>query len=342
MITRFSPLCTLDVTHAYYGGACRDFTYVVPADTAALLKRAKMLLRVMDGRVHVLFEADGDGTPLLQLPGARLRLGLQLANPSFFNFTILPMAPGVEVAVYANPAGATALAAPVAAALTGRVLTRTLSRADRPVTVTVTNAANQGPAPVTVSQAGQGSVSFDLDGLGPGLYTVKEDYTGVPATVTTTHYADAELSREALFGVIEIEVAAAFYTAPAAFTIAFDAPAETLNYYVVAANYTDTEFGQLGVAHSATLAGDADVPVIAFTKIPSSAFTAAELPISLLGGDAGRVVLFRSSGPVKRRNGGYPGVQLVRDGAVIRSGLPQAAPDRPSADLVVHLSKSKP
>jgi hypothetical protein len=342
MITRFLPLCTLDVTHTYYGGACRDFTYLVPADTAAVLRRAKMLLRVMDGRVHVLFEAAADGTPLLALPGARLRLGLQLANPAFFNYTILPMAPGVETAVYANSAAATALAAPVAAPLTGRVLTRTLSRTDRPVTVSVANAANEGPAPVTVTQVGAASASFDLDGFAPGLFTVTEDYTGVAITVTTTQYADAELSREPLFGVIEIEVAAAFYTAPAAFTIAFDAPTETLNYYVVAANYTDTEFGQLGVAHSATLAADAGVPVIAFTKIQSSAFTAAELPISLLGGDAGRVVLFRSSGPVKRRNGGYPGVQLVRDGAVIRSSLPQAAPDRPSADLVVHLSKSKP
>ncbi len=342
MITRFSPLCTLDVTHTYYGGACRDFVYVVPADTAALLKRARMLLRVMDGRVHVLFEAAEDGTPLLTLPGARLRLGLRLANPSFLNFTILPMTPGAEVAVYANRAAATALVPPVAAALTGRVLTRTLSRTDRPVTVTAVNADNKGPEPVTVSQAGQPSISFDLDGFAPGLFTVKEDYHGVPITVTTTHYADAELSREALFGVIEIEVAAAFYTTAAAFTIAFDAPAETLNYYVVAANYTDTEFSQLDVAHSATLAADAGVPVITFRKIPSSAFTAAELPISVLGGDSGRVVLFRSNGPVRRRNGGYPGVQLTRDGAVIRSSLPQAAPDRPRADQVVHLLKSKP
>ncbi len=340
MITRFLPLCTLNVTHTYYGGACRDFTYVVPADTAALLRRARMLLRVMDGRVHVLFEAAEDGTPLLQLSGTRLRLGLQLANSAFFNFTILPMAPGAEAAVYVN--AGTTLAAPVAAKLAGRVLTRTLSRTDRPVTVTVANAATQGPAPVTVSLADQTSVSFDLEGFAPGLFTVKEDYTGVPDTVTTTYYVDAELSREPLFGVVEIEIAAALYAAPAAFTIAFDAPAETLNYYVVAANYTDTEFGQLGVAHHTTLAADAGVPVIGFTKIQSSAFTAGELPISVLGGDAARVVLFRSSTPVKRRNGGYPGVQLVRNGAVIRSSLPQAAPDRPNADLVVHLSKSKP
>ena len=144
------------------------------------------------------------------------------------------MAPGVEAAVYANLAAGTALAAPVAAAITGRVLTRTPSRADRPVTVTVANAANQGPAPVTVSQAGEPSVSVDLDGFAPGLFTVKEDYTGVPITVTTTHYVDAELSREALFGVVEIEVAARSTHAPA-FTIAFDAPTETLKYYVVAA-----------------------------------------------------------------------------------------------------------
>jgi hypothetical protein len=290
----------------------------------------------------VLFEAAEDGTPLVTLPGAQLRLGLQLANPSFYNFTILPAAPGVEAALYTSTGGATTLAAPVAVPLTGRVLTRTLSRVDRPVTVSVANAANEGPEPVSISQAGTASVSFDLDALAPGRYTVTENYHSVPIIVTTTQYADAELSREALFGVVEIEVAAAFYTAPPAFSIAFDAPTETLNYYVVAVNYSDTEFGQLGVAHSATIAGDAGVPVIPFTKIQSGAFTSAELPISLLGGNANRVVLFRSSAPVKRRNGGYPGVQLVRNGEVIRSSLPQAAPDRPSADLVVHLSKSKP
>jgi hypothetical protein len=210
------------------------------------------------------------------------------------------------------------------------------------VTVTVLNAANQGPEPVKVTEAGQASVSFELDAFEPGVFTVEENYHTVPIKVPTTRYVDAELSREALFGVVEIAVDAAFYTTPPAFTIAFDAPTETLNYYVVAVNYTDTEFGQLSVAHSATIAGDAGVPVIAFNKIQSGAFTSAELPISLLGGNANRVVLFRSSAPVKRRNGGYPGVQLVRNGDVIRSSLPQAAPDRPSADLVVHLSKSKP
>ena len=37
--------------------------------------------------------------------------------------------------------------------------------------------------------------------------------------------------------------------------------------------------------------------MIPFTR-PSSAFTSAEAPINLLGGNAGRVVLFRSSAPV--------------------------------------------
>ena len=342
MITRFLPLCTLDVTHVFYGGACRDFTYVVPEDTARLLERGRMLLRVIDGRVHVLFEAADDGTPLRPLPGERLRLGLQVANAAFFTFTVLPVTPGVEVAVYTSAGGATALSAPVAATLTGRVLARTLSRTDRPATVTVTNAASLGPLPATMTTAGQTAVSFELDGYTPGLLTLKEDYTGVPITVNKTYYADEEMSRDALFGVVEIELASAFYTTPPAFTIAFDAPTDTLSYYIVAANYTDTEFGQLDVAHKATVAADAGVPVIAFTKIQSSAFTAADLPISMLGGNPARVVLFRSSAPVKRRNGGYPGVQLVQNGAVIRNGLPQAAPDRPSADLVVHLSKSKP
>ena len=195
------------------------------------------------------------------------------------------------------------LAAPVAAPLTGRVLTRTLSRTDRPVTVSVANAANEGPAPVTVSQGGALSASFDLNGFAPGLFTVTEDYTGVPITVTTSQYVDPELSRDALFGVVEIEVAAAFYPAPAAFTIAFDAPTETLSYYVVAANYTDTEFGQLGVAHSATLAGDAGVPVIAFTKFSRarSPPPAADQPARRRCGSRRAVPLERAGQAPQRR-----------------------------------------
>ena len=337
MTTRFLTLFTLEVTHAYYDGACRDFTFLIPADTAAMLKRGRLMVRVVDGRLFVLFEADETGRPVVPAPGAILRLGLQLTNASFANFTAVTFALGSELAVYANGAAAGALDAPVTAVPAGRFLTQTLAQAGRPVDVTMTNAAGQGPKAATVTDADQASASLDLVNLRPGRYTLVEHY---PAAVnlSTEYYLDPELSRQSLFGIVEIAVANAFYAAAPAFTIAFDAKEETLKYYVVAHEYNDVEFGQLGVAQSA-----ANGPVdVTFSKKLVGAFTSSDLPATFFTADGAKVALFQSDAVVKRRVRGYPRIELSRNGEVIIGNLPQVAADRPTADLIVHLSKPKP
>lgn len=338
MTTRFLVLCTLDVTHVYYGGSCRDFTFVIPDDVAGLLRRGRLLQRTLDGKLYVLFEADENDAPLTPLPGAVMRIGLRLNNAFFSNFTSLAFSPGSAVAVYTNGAGGTQLGAPATALLSGRLLTAALSQDARPATVTATNAGGLAPPPIVVTAAAdQESVSFDLTGFPPGLYTVVEKYPG-NVEHTSVFYLAPELAHEPLFGVVEIAIAAGFYAAPPAFSIAFDARAETLKYYVVGRNYTDPEFDQIAVTQMSANGP----PEIAFTKKLPASFTPSDLPPSLVAPGGDKLALFESTALVKRRAGGYARVQLSRQNAVVISNLPQVTPDRPNADLIVHLSKPKP
>ena len=338
MTTRFLVLCTLDVTHVYYGGACRDFAFVAPADTAAVLRRGRLLMKTLDGRLYILFEADDNDAAMTPMPGAILRVGLQATNTAFANFTALTFSPGSEIAVYTNGGGNAQLGAPTTAIPTGRLLTRTLTQADRPVTVAPTNAAGPAPTPTTITAAlDRPDVSFDLGAFRAGLYTLTESYPN-NVTHSATYYFDPELTREPLFAVVEIAIAPAFYAAPPSFAIALDAKAETLKYYVVARDYTDPEFDQIGVAQFVAQGQ----PEITFTRKLPAAFAPSDLSPALLVSGSAKLALFHSDAPVKRRAGGYARVQLSRNGEVIISNLPQVAADRTNADLIVHLSKPKP
>ena len=151
---------------------------------------------------------------------------------------------------------------------------------------------------------------------------------------------DAELLREGLFGLVEIEVDPAFYAAPPAFEIAFAAREETLKYYVVARDYALGEFNQLEVT-DAGFATDAR-PKIDFDRVAPSAFTTDDLPAALLGGADTRIALFRSQAPVARREKARKRIQLVRSTGstdVIIAQLPQPGAAAPAANLVIHLSK---
>jgi len=81
----------------------------------------------------------------------------------------------------------------------------------------------------------QPSVSFDLTGYPPGAYTVAR--SSRRRQERDSYYVDPELSRDSLFGIVEIAIAQAFYNAPPAFKISFEAREETLKYYVVASEF---------------------------------------------------------------------------------------------------------
>jgi hypothetical protein len=98
----FRPLFTLAVTHAYQGGPCRDLGFVIPAETERLLRGARLFPKALDGRLHVFFEADEGGTPLVSAAGRILRIGLQILDPAFLNVSALPFDPAKAVALYVS------------------------------------------------------------------------------------------------------------------------------------------------------------------------------------------------------------------------------------------------
>lgn len=116
MKIQFKTLFTLAVTHAWYGGICRDLGLVLPGDTERLLRGGRLITKSLDGRLHVLYEADESGAPLVSAAGRNLRIGLKLLNPLFPHFTAAVIDPSAGTPLYSNVADPARLDAPIAAA----------------------------------------------------------------------------------------------------------------------------------------------------------------------------------------------------------------------------------
>ncbi|MGA7215313.1 MAG: hypothetical protein WBX20_14005 [Terrimicrobiaceae bacterium] len=336
MNTQFKTLFTVAIAHGYYSGNCEDIHFIVPGDAAQLLKNGRLLARELDGMFYVLFEADDSGAAWAPITGRTLRVGLQLANPFFSNFTADDASQGSSRRLYKNSSVPTALDAAMNVTLSGRVFSHALSDSQRPVTVTLKDSAGQTLRSESLLAAhNRSAVSFDLAGEAPGTYTIEEVYP--TSTKQTVYYFDPELLQAGVFGVLEVKIHSAFYAAAAELQIAFDARQETLNYYVLANNYSESDLNLLSVTDAGFT--DDGRPQIAFDRISSASFTAAEISPSLLGGNSAGVVLFRSQASVKRTQKARKKIQLKKNGEVLVAQLPQPGPEKANADLIIPISK---
>jgi hypothetical protein len=332
MITSFHTLCTVAVSHGYYRDICRDFDFIVPADSAATLRNGKLIARVQDGQLHLLYEADGEGAALIRLAGTTLRFGLKLLNPQFSNFSDVAVVPPL----YRNSVIAGRLDLAQGVAMTGRLVHHVITTSNRPVTVTVSNEEGHQIKTETITTANDRSaVSFDLAGHPAGVYSVVEKYPD--ETVTASYYSDPELQRAGVSGVVEIKIAAGFYALPPAFIISFDAKQETLKYYVVAGNYTAAELDHLSVSDTGYV--DEGRVRIDFIRVPSASFASDDIPSGMLVKEGEKIVLFKSETPVARRETARKKIQLSNNGDVLIRNLPQAGADRVSGDFFIHISK---
>lgn len=329
-MSRFDILLSLKVTHAYYGGLCRDFSFVLPQDTVKLMRGHRLISRDLDGVLHVLYPSDGSSAPLV---GQTLRIGLKLLNPGFGNFTAIGFNPTSVSALYRNDAVPGQLDAPEQVTLIGQKLTVPLTEAARPATIELRDASGDTLRSEMVADD-RSSVSFDLMGIPPGSCVVEEAYPG-NVTHSTACYLDPELRQAGVLGLVEIRIDGSFPASPPAFEIAFDARTEILKYYLVVRNYSSAELNQLSVSDIGF--PEDSRPQIVFTKVPAASFTSAEIPPALLGG--GDVVLFKSQGPVARQAKGRRKIQLSRNGDVLIEHLPQPGAEKPDADMIVHVSK---
>lgn len=334
MIVRYPSLFTLAIAHGFYeDGTSRDFDFVLPADTATLLRRGRLVARTLDGTLHVLFQAGADGTPVASIDGQTLRIGLRLQNPSFFNFTSSPGSPGTAIARYRNATDPATLDAAEAVTRQGRLLSHALGSAVRPLTVTLTNAQGIEVATDTLASGDdRTTVSFDLSGQPGGAFSVQEG-----SGPTTTYYVDAELAAAPALAVVEIAVDGDFYTTAPAFEVAFAAAEDTLKYYVVVRDHSEAEIATLSVSDAGFEEQSRDE--VTFARV--DALGSDDLSESLLTGDDEDVtaVLFKSDTPVARRQEGLKRIQLSRNGDVLIGSLPQPG-GRAGADAIVHVKKS--
>lgn len=328
----YRPLFSVVVEHGYYPGACSDISFIVPASTRQALAAGRLLSRVQDGRFIVLYESLDNGDPVASLAGSSLLFGLGLANPHFSNFTV-PVATAGQLALYANAAAPDQLAAPVSCRLLAPTLRVMPSLATRPVDLAVLRAAT--PVAGATLAAGEDEALFPTSNWLPGVHELRESYPG--QTVNQALLLEPELAAQAIWGALAIKVDASFPATPPTFRISLAARQERLKYYVVAKNYGAAEFGQLNVLDAG--AADDGRPAVPFEMVAVGDFTATDLPPEILGDAGARIVLFQSTAPVPRRERGYRKLQLRRNNEVLVKHLPQAGPDRPQANFIVHLSK---
>jgi hypothetical protein len=339
MSVRFKRLLTVHVAHGYYGGRCKAAGYIAPADTEGALRRGRLVAKYIEGSLCVYYEADDAGVARVSLAGRILRFGLKPTDASFSNITDLAFSPGAQVSLHGNTVDPEVLDTPTTAILAGRILRHVLSRDARPATVTVTAADGSLLREETVTQVdGRSMVSLDLAGAAAGPFTILERYPDA-TEAETQGYLDRELKAEAVIGIVHLAIDPSFYETPPEFTVEFAARREVLKYYVVAKNYKDKDFEALVVSDEGYEEEARDR--VTFARVASGEFSAEEPSVAALGGtDASSVVLFRSQEPVPRRQGGRKSIRLKQKDDVLIENLPQPHPERASADLIVHLSKT--
>ena len=150
---------------------------------------------------------------------------------------------------------------------------------------------------------------------------------------------DPELWQKGAFAVIEIDIDPAFYASPPAFRIRFRARVETLRYYVVARGFSNGDLDQLAVKELTSSPGQPGELVFERPQQP----TADEKSrTDSLATDGAKVLLFRSVIAIARQERSAKQIQLMRSTEPVIERLPQPGKDRGTADLIVHLSKSKP
>ncbi len=347
-LMKFPTLFTVSIFHEYYTSQeCQDFSFVIPADSNQLLKNGKLIAKIYEGKLYVLFQQDETGQALVKLTGKTLRFGLKLLNPFFSNFTNF----NLSCPLYRNVTAPDAIAAAQSVTFVGNLFSYELKKVPRPITVNLKDRNDQVlQTDIVTVENDRSTISYDfkLTNQAVGLYRIEESDAG--NIETTDYYFDPELQSQNLFGVIEIAIADSFYPPPPPvippavpppefkhpeFAIAFTAKQETLKYYVIGQNYTDADIAQLSVA-------DAGASPISFTKFLPNVFTAKDIPPSLLGDRDANIVLFSSPiDAVKRQEKSRQKIELRKNGTTLISHLPQPRPDRPTANLIVQLSKPK-
>jgi hypothetical protein len=328
----FATVLTVDIQHGFYQGACRDFDFTIPADSQALLRNGKSFARIRDGRLYVLCEMAQPGVPASSLSGRHVQIGLRLRNPAFSNFTDLSGL-DIDTPVFRNAADPATLDAAVPHRLAGDQLSHRLAATDRPMMVRLRDSEGIGLFSETLSaEDPRDAFALNLAPYPTGVLLVEEQ-TGSGIS-DRLYYHQPEFFEQGVFGIIDLRIDGSFYSTPPQFSIPFSARSDVLKYYVVARKYSNDDMDELSVAD----AGDGTS--IQFNKLVAGSFGSDDIPADLLldADAAAKAVLFKSTGPVARREQARSKIQLKKKNDVLMGNLPSPSASRPNADVIIEIS----
>ncbi|MBD2563969.1 MULTISPECIES: hypothetical protein [Nostoc] len=328
---QFSILFTVAILHNYYSEASQgsqDFSFMIPADTAQLLRNGKLITKICDRKLYVLFEADEANAPVASIVSETLRFGLKLQNPFFANFTDLDFDISSYTPLYSNSTNLNQLDVVKEISLVGHVFSHSLTNDTRPVMVTLKNTNNQVLQTDTINATNNRStVTYNLTGQAPGLYSIEKSYPN--NLETSLYYSNAELQQQGIFSLIEIKIDSNFYTSNTPeFAINFNPKTETLKYYLVVPK--EAEVDQLSVLDNG-FTEDGRSAVIFKKEL------LAEIPVLLSNANTS-VVLFKSE-TIKRQEKARRKIQLQKNGDVLIGHLPQPSAEKANAEIIIQLAK---
>ena len=331
----YRSLWTVEVRHAFRGGASDELEFVIPSRTARDLAGARAIPRSQGGRLHVLVEVDETGAPVCDLAGKRFVFGLRPRTVWFWNYTgPLGIGPG-EAALYSNDASPHALGQVRGVRLVGeRIINVSPQSPQQPDTVRVLD--KHGNALRTISPAA-GQEALALPGPWPvGPVTIEETGGGPP--VRQHLFVEPDLAAEGAWGLLDLAVHPDHIADGARFVLQMPARADRLRYYIVAHRYSQAEFDALSITDTGFLAQSRSE--ITFARMLPPAFGPQHLPPALLDAQGtARIALFEAQSDVDRREHGLGGIALRRNGDVLIGNLAQPGTDRVDAQFLVHLSK---
>lgn len=334
MNIRFKELLEIPVFHGFYEDACDDLRFVIPPETARLLRGGRMLAREDSAKLTVLHEVRADGSPVLGMANCVLRFGLVAIAPRFFNVTAPDSLPPPEAGalLFSNAGSPTELlVAPVT--LTGKILSHPVKSQGSPVTLNLKDSVGSLLGSQTVTDNVPGTVaSWDVSRLGTGRYEVWEGSTGI----SSSYYHDPDLARAGAFAILEVTINGQFYdtnTQTVSLPVLLEPRSQYLRYIVVTPGpNADTQ----GMA----ILDTAKSEPIPFDAITADARIAMGIEPEALGiRNASQVVVFQSRSPVPRSQMARKGIQLRKGTDVLIPHLPQPGPDRPDADMIISIPK---
>ncbi|RDE24676.1 hypothetical protein DV711_03545 [Motiliproteus coralliicola] len=330
----FDKLLDLNLTHDYYQGPCPDLQIEPSADTLQLLKAASIKTYTKPGGLSLYYPQDDQGLPKHSLAGQRLLLSVTTVNPAFSALTELPLADD-RLPLYRNHIDPLSLAP---AQSTHRVPGRfayPVQLNERPLTLALNDDQGNLIEQHSISTAQQTTHSLLLQQYGAGFYRITETSTSGSHEMRLIYLPRIPHN---LIALVELIIQPAFYGNPPTFNIHYSARNDTLNYYVVAQNYSDTEFDHLQLADAGF--AEQSRAEINFTRVESSNFTQAHTDAALLHDGGSKVVLFHSQTVVSRRQHGPKKLQLRLGGEVLIASLPTPGRNSITADFFINVAKA--